>query len=253
MRNITLSINRKLIAGTILSLTIFLPSAFAATAQTEQGRVTSVVDGDTFKVKLGKKIETVRIIGIDTPETKDPRKPVQCYGKEASKKLTKFLRGKTVTLEKNPAEDRDKYKRLLRYVLLKNKDIGASMIEEGYAFSYKQFPHPRLEDYNELEKEAQGVNKGLWGSVCQYNISGASTSSVKSQPKSSASSAASSTPAATSCVIKGNISSKKEKIFHVPGCGSYSATQIDEAAGEQWFCSEQEAVAAGWRKALNCN
>jgi endonuclease YncB( thermonuclease family) len=76
----------------ILSVSVFLPSALAATVTTEQGRVTSVVDGDTFKVKLGKKVETVRIIGIDTPETKDPRKPVQCYGKEASKKLTKLLR-----------------------------------------------------------------------------------------------------------------------------------------------------------------
>lgn len=246
-------LSRKSLAAAILSLTIFLPSAFAATAQAEQGRVTSVVDGDTFKIKLGKKVETVRIIGIDTPETKDPRKPVQCYGQEASKKLTKLMRGKTVTLEKNPAEERDKYKRLLRYVSLKGKDIGAGMIGDGYAFSYKMFPHPRLEDYNALEKEAKEDAKGLWGSVCDYATGGTSTSSVQSQPKSTASSSASSVPATTSCVIKGNISSKKEKIFHVPGCGSYNQTQIDEEAGERWFCSEQEALASGWRKALNCN
>ncbi len=246
-------LNRKSLAAAILSITIFLPSAFAATTQAEQGRVTSVVDGDTFKIRLGKKVETVRIIGIDTPETKDPRKPVQCYGKEASKKLTTLLRGKTVTLEKNPAEERDKYKRLLRYVSLKGKDIGAGMINDGYAFSYKTFPHPRLEDYNALEKTAQDGSKGLWGSVCDYATGGTSTSSVKTQPKSTATSSASSTPTTTSCEIKGNISSKKEKIFHVPGCGSYNQTQIDEEAGERWFCSEQEALAAGWRKALNCN
>lgn len=56
-----------------------------------------------------------------------------------------------------------------------------------------------------------------------------------------------------SCEIKGNISSKQEKIYHVQGCGSYNQTKIDEAAGERWFCSEQEAVDAGWRKAENCN
>lgn len=250
MRNTHYVPVRKALAATLLSIAIFLPTAFAAAPQTEQGKVTSVVDGDTFKVKLGKKVETIRVIGIDTPETKDPRKPVQCYGKEASKKLTTLLRGKTVMLEKNPAEERDKYGRLLRYVSLKGKDIGAGMISDGYAFSYKIFPHPRLEDYNVLEQKARDANKGLWGSVCQYNGT-ASASSAKSQSK-AISSAASSTPA-TSCVIKGNISSTNEKIYHLPGCGSYSATQIDTSAGERWFCSEQEAIAAGWRKALNCN
>ena len=238
MQNIRHITGRRAIALVVLSIVFFLPSAFAAMPQTEQGKVSSVVDGDTFKVKLGKKTETVRIIGIDTPETKDPRKPVQCFGKEASKKLTILLRGKTVMLEKNPAEDRDKYKRLLRYVSLKNKDIGASMISDGYAFSYKIFPHPRLEDYNTLEQEARTAEKGLWGNVCDYPGSTASTPA--------------STPAASSCTIKGNISTKSEKIYHLVGCNSYAKTAIDESAGERWFCSEQEAVTAGWRKAGNC-
>jgi len=56
-----------------------------------------------------------------------------------------------------------------------------------------------------------------------------------------------------SCEIKGNISSNQEKIYHLPGCGSYNATKINEADGERWFCSEQEARDAGWRKAENCN
>lgn len=56
-----------------------------------------------------------------------------------------------------------------------------------------------------------------------------------------------------SCEIKGNISSTDEKIYHLPGCGSYEKTVIDESAGERMFCSEQEAVDAGWRKAANCS
>lgn len=223
----------------------------------EQAKIVKVIDGDTVHVQLPNgKEEKIRIIGIDTPETKDPRKPVQCFGKEASKQMNKLVSGKTVTLERNPAEDRDKYKRLLRYILLNGEDIGASMIRDGFAFSYKQFPHPRLEAYNLLEREAGEALRGLWGSVCEYSKTHSAAPSVKSRVKSksvkSKAPSAISKPAKTSCVIKGNISSKKEKIYHMKGCGSYEKTQIDTAAGERMFCSEQEAKAAGWRKAGNC-
>lgn len=59
-------------------------------------------------------------------------------------------------------------------------------------------------------------------------------------------------PTNIGCVIKGNISAKKEKIYHLPGCASYSATVISPSKGERMFCSEKEARDAGWRKALNC-
>lgn len=70
--------------------------------------------------------------------------------------------------------------------------------------------------------------------------------------KSSSSSKAISSIASASCTIKGNIAKDGEKIFHVDGCQSYGATKIDTSVGEKWFCSESEAVNAGWRKALNC-
>ena len=66
------------------------------------------------------------------------------------------------------------------------------------------------------------------------------------------SSSASSVSIDAACTIKGNISAKKEKIYHVEGCGSYAKTKIDESAGERWFCTEEDAKAAGWRKAGNC-
>ena len=56
----------------------------------------------------------------------------------------------------------------------------------------------------------------------------------------------------TTCVIKGNISSSGEKIYHSPGCRSYNQTIIDTSKGERWFCSDAEALNAGWRRALNC-
>jgi hypothetical protein len=73
----------------------------------------------------------------------------------------------------------------------------------------------------------------------------------KPAPAAGVSSAASATTSGA-CTIKGNISSAKQKIYHLEGCGSYAKTTIDESAGERWFCTEQEALAAGWRKARNC-
>lgn len=210
------------------------------TSIAEQAKVSSVVDGDTFKIKLGRKTEPVRIIGIDTPETVDPRKPVQCFGKEASAKMRSLIAGKTVTLERNPTEDRDKYKRLLRYVSLDGQDIGAKMIQDGYAFSFRQYPHPRLEEYNALEKDAREALRGLWGGFCDYQATPPASES-KTSPKPSQKG---------ECRIKGNIS--QEKIYHLPGCGSYEKTIIETGKGERWFCTEKEAVAAGWRKAGNC-
>lgn len=221
-------------------VTVTLPIAFAA----DSIKVTGVVDGDTFKAKVGTTVETVRIIGIDTPETADTRKEVQCFGKEASARLKSIINGKVVTLVANPAEDKDMYKRLLRYVEVGGKDIGASMIADGYAHSYKKYPHPRLDAYNALEKTAREGNKGLWGSC--------STSSASSKAAKSNKAVSSAASSKSSCTIKGNISTSGEKIYHVKGCKSYGSTQIDTATGERWFCSESDAKAAGWRKAGNC-
>jgi micrococcal nuclease len=106
----------------------------------------------------------VRILGIDTPETVDPRKTVQCFGKEASVRMKELVQGKTIVLIKDPAQDKDVYGRLLRYIDLNGVDIGAQMIAEGYAYSYKKYPQPRLEEYNKLEVQAREAGKGLWGS-----------------------------------------------------------------------------------------
>ncbi|MEK7218689.1 MAG: thermonuclease family protein, partial [Patescibacteria group bacterium] len=163
----------KRIALLLVALALLPSVAFSASE--DRATVTTVVDGDTFKVQLDK-VESVRMIGIDTPETVHPSKPVQCFGREASAKLKELLQGKDIALEKNPAEDRDKYDRLLRYVNLDGTDIGAKMIEEGYAYSYKQYPHPRLEAYNALEKAARDGNRGLWGSCGEVEFSDVASS-----------------------------------------------------------------------------
>jgi len=403
--------------NTLNLLVAFLGIAIPISTWAASAAVLDVTDGDTLRVELDGVTEKVRIIGIDTPETVDPRKPVQCFGKEASAHLKELLSNETIELETNPAEDRDVYDRLLRYVRLDGEDVGAAMVRDGYAHSYKKYPHPRLEAYNALEDEAREANRGLWNSCNEgeqqgsfsdvasshpyisaiewgknsnvlsgypdgtfqpdknvnraellkimlaakgidttsasvpsgffdvdenawyapyirfakhegivqgyedrtfrpnqtvnfaealkmaYLIYGIDTQdtggewysrylnharsnsilfssnvnialgmarkdvvwiayklqnwkppTASSKPVSKSSSSKSSIQnQSTECLIKGNISTKTdERIYHVQGCGSYNQTVIDTSKGERWFCTEEEAVASGWRKALNC-
>ncbi len=126
------------------------------------------MDGDTIDVRDGAgKTERVRFVGIDTPESVDPRREVQCFGKEASAHVKKILDGKTVTMKAKPDEDRDSYGRLLRYVYLDGKDIGLTLLSEGYAFSVcKKFPHEKCETYEAEAKKAESKKLGLW-SACR--------------------------------------------------------------------------------------
>lgn len=151
---------------------IFLPSPtpthinqreFSATVS---AHVIKVVDGDTIHVLINQQKEIVRIIGIDTPETVDPRKPVQCFGEAASDRAKRMLLNQDVILESDPTQsDRDKYDRLLRYVWLKNKqiDYGLSTIEQGFAHEYtydQVYKYQSL--YKKAELDAQNQLQGLW-------------------------------------------------------------------------------------------
>ena len=129
--------------------------------------VSSVTDGDTIKVIIDGNIEKVRLLGIDTPETKDPRKPVQCFGVEASNYAKSILLGQYVRLDTDPSQgDRDKYNRLLRYVYLENGvDVNANLIENGYAVAYVRYPVNKLDSYKELQEKAKANSVGLW-SAC---------------------------------------------------------------------------------------
>lgn len=204
----------------------------------EKFLVNRVIDGDTIELLGGEK---VRYIGIDTPETVDPRKPVQCFGIEASNRNKQLVEGKNVRLEKDVSET-DKYGRLLRYAYVDGIFVNLVLVQEGFAHSYTYPPDVKYQSqFTEAERLAREQNKGLWGS-CPVSTSTPALNPIP-LPASSLN---------TDCTIKGNISSSGEKIYHVKGCGSYNVTKIDEARGERWFCTEEKAVGAGWRKAKNC-
>lgn len=133
-------------------------------AATISATVIATIDGDTIDVRVYGRVERVRIIGADTPETKDPRKPVQCFGPEASAHTHQRLLGRRVTLETD-AEPRDKYGRLLAYVYLDGVRFDDELLRLGYA---RLLLIPPNDEHGralaEATLEAQRERRGMWGS-----------------------------------------------------------------------------------------
>lgn len=126
--------------------------------------VTEFIDGDTLSVDMNGKKETIRFIGVDTPETHDPRKAVQCYGIAASNFTKQLISNNKLRLESDPTNtNRDRYNRLLRYVYLPdNTLVNAEIIKQGYGFAYIGFPFEKMEEFKRYQKQAQEQGKGLW-------------------------------------------------------------------------------------------
>ena len=204
-------------------------------------KVVEVIDGDTFKVQYGEEVKSVRLIGVNTPETVDSRTGVECYGKEASDYLKNKINGKDIYLAKDSSQDnQDKYGRLLRYAMIDGIELGVDLIANGYAREYTyDDDYFYIDTYHTAEESAKTNKLGIWSDKCQDN----------NQAQSTDSSSENVSVEKQNCVIKGNISNYGgTKIYHVPGQKYYESTQIDESAGERWFCTEAEAQAAGWRK-----
>lgn len=128
--------------------------------------VTEFSDGDTITVSMDGQTEKIRMIGVDTPETQDPRKSVQCFGKAASAFTQNLIGNQHVRLETDPeSTNRDRYNRLLRYVYLPDgRLVQAEIIKEGYGFAYTSFPFAKSEEFKRYETEARQAGKGLWSS-----------------------------------------------------------------------------------------
>lgn len=131
--------------------------------------IVRAVDGDTLKVRMdGKEDEvTVRLLGVNTPESVDPRRPVECFGKEASAYTASLTEGRRARLESDPqADEVDRYGRLLRNVVLADgADLNAELVKQGYAYAYLRYPldPARKSQLTHLQNLAQEQQLGLWG------------------------------------------------------------------------------------------
>lgn len=158
--------------GTKLTSEVFQQATSSATfgIAGEKAVVSKVVDGDTLELVSGK---TVRFIGIDTPETVDPRRPVGCFGKEASNETKGLLSGKEVILQKD-VSDTDKYGRLLRLIFLPLPSgqilfVNDYLVREGFARVLTYPPDVKYnEKFRQAENEAKENKRGLWGN-CVVN------------------------------------------------------------------------------------
>jgi micrococcal nuclease len=127
------------------------------------------IDGDTVRVRIPgppaelRAVETIRMIGVDTPETVHPRRPVEFFGREASEFTKSRLLGQRVALAFD-WDLRDRYGRLLAYIYTADGDcFNAALIREGYAHAYTRYTFQFMEEFRSLEQQAREDRRGLWG------------------------------------------------------------------------------------------
>jgi micrococcal nuclease len=197
-----------------ISLTIVLLLLWPPFFHAQTLKCTRVVDGDIIILNNGEK---VRLIGVDTPETKQPNKPVEYFGKEASAFTKRMVEGKEVRLEYD-VQARDQYGRLLAYVYLEDGTLlNAEIIKGGYGRTYTKFPFKYWEQFSQHEKEARENKRGLW---------------AKKPPKKE-----------TEYIREYYMGSKYSTIYHLPHC---TLIRKVNPLDRKVFNSVKDAVTAGY-------
>lgn len=191
-----------------------------------------VIDGDTIEIAG----EHVRLEGIDAPETaqtcRDANGADWNCGYDAARALAKLTGGSDVSCDRTGT---DKYGRTLAICYANGLEINAEMVRSGMARAFVKYSVLYLNE----EQAAAQAGRGIWQGPSEapwdfrHNAGGRSAGAAST----------------TTCAIKGNVS-PKGMIYHVPQGPWYDKVKIDEQRGERWFCSEAEAVRAGWRAAL---
>ena len=215
----------RLIAALLVVLVVSVPVSADITG------VASVTDGDTLRIG----VDRVRLHGIDAPESKQTCRaggePWRC-GASATRALCERIAGRPVECAER---DRDRYGRVVAVCRVAGTDVNAWMVEQGWAVAYRKYST----DYVSHERAAKAARRGMWRGEF----------AVPSRWRRGERLQATDSTDGGDCRIKGNISRKGTRIYHVPGGASYAKTRIDTSKGERWFCSEAEARAAGWRRA----
>ena len=178
-----------------------------------------IVDGDTLEIGL----TTLRLQGIDAPEVAQPG------GRDAVAALARLVEGKLVRCD---GTERDDYKRLIAKCYAGDADINAAMVRQGFAWAYVKYS----QEYVGLEHAAKNEQAGIWRGNPEPPWDYRSRRWAVAKQISP-----------DGCPIKGNIARHGERIYHAPWSPWYRKTSVDESKGERWFCSEREALDAGWR------
>lgn len=206
-------------------LSVLLTGSAAADAQIS-GQAT-VIDGDTIEIHG----QRIRLHGIDAPESNQScRKEGGSYrcGRQAAWALDQLIGRQPVhCIEK----DQDRYGRMVGECFAGEQNLNAAMVRSGQAMAYRKYSRDYVRQETLAREEGAGIWAGSFTPPWEYRRGG--------KPQA----------ANDNCPIKGNISRKGKRIFHLPGSRWYDRTRIDPSQGERWFCSEAEARKAGWRKA----
>ena len=208
----------------LLALLLISPSV----AATLTGKA-EILDGDTIKMDG----IPVRLNGIDAPEgrqTCDRNGKIYGCGKQATQALANLIAGRLVQCE---VVGRDDYARLLGVCSVADTELNRTMVRNGWAFAFVKYSDRYAADQNAAETAKVGLWSGSFVKPWEWRLG-----QVKAALK------------ARECAIKGNVNRDGERIYHLPFQQFYPRTTIDERKGERWFCTEKEALEAGWRRAL---
>ena len=203
-------------------------------AQAQLSGRASVTDGDSLRL-AGRQ---VRLHGIDAPESRQTcvanGKRWRC-GAAATRALSRRIAGRSVTCQQ---KDRDRYGRVVAVCGVGGRDINRWMVRQGWALAYRRYSRVYVGE----EKAARAARRGLWRGQFvppwkwrRGERLGGAVSKAREEVRGA-------------CRIKGNLSRKGTRIYHVPGGQYYDRTRIDTTRGERWFCSEAAARNAGWRR-----
>lgn len=216
---------------------LILCAALLATAVAAQGApappsedvtVTEVFDGDTIVVLRGGREVTVRLIGVDTPETGRPETPVQFFGPEATDYTRRTLLGAKVRLQFEPPDRPggavDRYGRLLAYVITADgRNVNLELVRRGYGRAYRKYPFTLQAEFAQAEQAARSAGAGIWDKARRAAWSDRSRRGT----------------------VIGNV---RSRIYHLPGQMGYDRVQEKNRI---YFRTEDEARQAGYRKARN--
>jgi len=200
--------------------------------------VVRVVDGDT--IEINNEI-MVRLLGIDAPEQGD------CYYNEAKQALNELVLGEDIRLEKD-IFGTDNFGRLLRYVFVPEQDfindvfVNDYLLEQGFADTLFMSNSQKYRDILiHSRNEAVTDERGMWG-ACEQELEEKTSTFETNDP-----------PPNPDCIIKGNISEHGYgKTYFFPGCPNYNRVKVDFEKGDRYFCTNEEAEAAGFKMAEGC-